>query len=200
MNTVEPIRDMNLIWDIEDYLQARSERDYVMFLFGIYTGLRISDILKLRVRDVRGKDFIYMREKKTSKEKRFPIHDDLKPILDEYIKDMKDFEYLFKSRKGINKPISREYAYRILKDAANAFGLECIGCHTMRKTFGYFVYKETKDIVTIQKIFNHSSPGITLRYIGIDQDRKDSVMKHVHFIRNRKRNSNLSSMSHKKHL
>lgn len=74
MNTVEPIRDMNIVWDVADYLKARNERDYVLFMFGIYTGLRISDILKLRVRDVREKDYVYIRENKTGKEKRFPIN------------------------------------------------------------------------------------------------------------------------------
>lgn len=45
MNTVEPIRDINTVMDIADYLKSKNERDYVMFMFGIYTGLRISDML-----------------------------------------------------------------------------------------------------------------------------------------------------------
>ena len=64
MNTVEPIRDINLVWDIADHLKETSERNYVMFLCGIYTGLRISDILKLQVRDVRKKQYVAIREKK----------------------------------------------------------------------------------------------------------------------------------------
>ena len=67
MNTVEPIRDMDLVMDLADYLKSNNERDYVLFMFGIYTGLRISDILKFRVRDVKGKDAVYIREKKTGK-------------------------------------------------------------------------------------------------------------------------------------
>ena len=39
MNTVEPIRDINTVMDIADYLKSKNERDYVMFMFGIYTGL-----------------------------------------------------------------------------------------------------------------------------------------------------------------
>lgn len=181
MNTVQPIRDMDTIQDIADYLLVRSERNYMIFMFGIYTGLRISDILKLRTRDVRGKNNIYIREKKTDKEKSFPINDELKPLLDNYIKDMKDYEYLFKSRKGINKPISRECAYKILREAAQAFGLQCIGTHTLRKTFGYHLYQQTHDIVAIQQIFNHSSQKVTLRYIGVNQDMKDTVMKKLTF-------------------
>lgn len=186
MNTVEPIRDLNLVYDIADYLRVRSERDYVLFMFGIYTGLRISDILTIRVRDVKDKDYIYIREKKTNKEKRFPINEDLKDILEDYIKDKKDYEFLFKSQKGNNQPITREYTYRILKEAAKVFGLDSIGCHTMRKTFGYFLYKTTKDVATIKEILNHADISITLRYIGINQDRKDKVMNQLSFRRKRK--------------
>mgnify|MGYP003169786553 CR=1 FL=1 len=114
MNTVEPIRDINTVMDIADYLKSRSERNYVMFMFGIYTGLRISDILKFRVRDVKGKDAIYLREKKTGKEKRFPLNAELKPIIEDYISDKKDYEYLFKSCRSGNKAISRQQAYKIL--------------------------------------------------------------------------------------
>ena len=78
MNTVEPIRDLNTVQDIAQYLRKDSERNYVLFAFGIYSGLRISDILKMRVRDVKNKNYIYLRERKTGKEKRFAINDELK--------------------------------------------------------------------------------------------------------------------------
>ena len=67
MNTVEPIRDIGKIWDIADYLGEQNERNRIMFLFGIYVGLRISDILKLQVRDVRDKSHVTIREQKTGK-------------------------------------------------------------------------------------------------------------------------------------
>jgi integrase len=181
MKVVEPIRDIDIVLDIADYLKIRSERDYVLFMFGIYTGLRICDILKLRIRDVRDKDYISITQQKTDKNSRILIHDELKNIIKKYIKDKNDFEYLFSSRKGKNSPIRREQAYRILKEAANAFGLDCIGCHTLRKTFGYFLYKETNDIVAIKELFNHSDIGVTLRYIGMNQDKKDNVVKKLSF-------------------
>lgn len=185
MNTVEPIRDMNLIRNIADYLKENSERDYVLFMFGIYSGLRISDILPLYVRDVRNKDYIYLREQKTGKEKRFIINDDLKKILKEYTKGKREYELLFpKSKgKGVKTPISRQRVWRILNDAAEHFGYkDNIGCHTMRKTFGYWLYVKTKDVATLQKIFNHSDPSITLRYIGINQDGQDKVMNSLSFM------------------
>lgn len=181
MNTVEPIRDMDLVMDVADFLKVRNERDYLMFMFGIYTGLRISDILKFRVRDVKDKDAVYIREEKTGKEKRFPINSELKPIIQEFIHGKKDYEYLFKSPKFPNKPITRQQAYNILSQAAAAFGLESIGTHTLRKTFGYHMYQQTHDAVTIKEILNHSDISVTLRYIGINQDNKDKAIKGLSF-------------------
>ena len=83
---------------------------------------------------------------------------------------------MFKSRRGKN-PITRVQAYRIICSACSSAGLLFnIGTHTLRKTFGYHFYKEKKDIVILQKIFNHSAPDITLRYIGINQDIIDSTL------------------------
>lgn len=176
MNTVEPIRDMELVLDVADYLKARNERDYVLFMFGIYTGLRISDILKLRVRDVRGRDHVYIREAKTGKEKRFPLNAELKPIIEGFIQGRRDYEYLFRSPHYPNKAISRQQAYNILTGAGRAFGISAIGTHTLRKTFGYHMYQQTHDAVTLKDIFNHSHMSETLRYIGINQDNKDRAI------------------------
>lgn len=167
--------------DVADYLRGNNERDYLMFMFGIYTGLRISDILKFRVRDVKEKDAVYIREKKTGKEKRFPINPELKPIIANYIQGKRDFEYLFKSPNYPNKPITRQQAYNILSAAAKVFGLEGIGTHTLRKTFGYHMYQQTHDAVTLKEIFNHADISVTLRYIGINQDNKDKAIRGLTF-------------------
>lgn len=175
MNFVQPIRDPDMIEQIKRYLRSMNERNYMLFVFGINTGLRIQDMLKLRVRDVKG-DHIVMREMKTDKQKWLKINPTLKRELKRYISDKDDYEYLFKSREGKNKPITRDMAYKILRKAANEFGLVDIGTHTCRKTFGYHLYRKEKDITLLQKIFNHSSPEITLRYIGMDQDTMDNAI------------------------
>jgi integrase len=188
LNTVEPIRDQGLILDIADYLREQSERDYVLFMFGIYSGLRISDILPLKVRDVKNVDYLYMREKKTGKEKRFAINEDLKKIIKQYIKAKRDYEYLFKRSKGKNEPITRQRVWQILNDAAHHFEYkDNIGCHTMRKTFGYWLFQETKDAATIMDIFNHSDISVTKKYIGITQNSKDTMIRNLSY--NRKKSS-----------
>lgn len=177
MNAVEPIRDMGIVMDIADYLKDQSSRNYLLWMFGIYTALRISDILKYRVRDVRNKKYIVMREQKTGKEKKFIINKELEKAIQDYVKDKKDYEFLFRnSRTDLNKAITRQQAYNILKKAAEKFGVYHVGTHTMRKTFGYHMYQKTKDAAMLMKIFGHSDIHITLRYIGVEQDHINSAM------------------------
>lgn len=185
MNVVEPLRDLNLIQDISEYLRDKRERDYVLFMTGIYLGRRICDFLSLRVRDVRGKDYIYFKEDKTNKNIRIPINSELKKVYTDYCKNKRSYEYLFKGT-GRKKPISRVRVWQILNEAADEF--ECddrIGCHTLRKTFGYWLYQDTHDVVAIQELFNHSDTSITKRYIGVNQDSKDKLVRGLSFNKRR---------------
>ncbi|ANS45907.1 putative integrase/recombinase YoeC [Bacillus thuringiensis] len=83
---------------------------------------------------------------------------------------------MLQSRKGKNRPIGRSMAYKILKRTAAEFGLDEIGTHTLRKTYGYHMYMQTKNIALLMEIFNHSSEKVTLRYIGVNQDAMDQAM------------------------
>lgn len=177
MKKVEPIRDKNKIEEMKAELLKQGYRDYMLFVLGINTGLRISDLLDLKVQDVRDKTHIILTEQKTKKDKRFMINSQLKEDIDQYIQGMNDDEYLFQSRKGNNNPISRVQAYRILNKTADKLGLENIGTHTLRKTFGYWHYKQYKDVALLQELFNHSAPSVTLRYIGINQDIMDKTIE-----------------------
>lgn len=175
MNVVHPIRDPAKVEAIEEDLAGRSRRDWLLFVTGTNSGLRISDLLTLRARDVRGK-YIVIKERKTKKRKFMPITPKLRRALHDYTEGQAGARFLFKSRQGGNRPISRTRAYLILREAAKRHGLDHIGTHTLRKTFGYHFYKQTKDVALLQNIFNHSDPAITLRYIGIEQDQVDQAM------------------------
>lgn len=181
MEFVQPIRNLKQIETIKKLLKQQNLRDYCLFVLGINSGLRISDLLKLQVVDViengKIKDRIRLREKKTNKFKDFPLSEKTKQAIKEYLKtrNYKENEPLFISRK--NKGfLLRQQAYKIINDVAKSVGIkEKIGTHTLRKTFGYHAYNNGYDIAIIQKLFNHSSPAITLRYIGITQDEIDDV-------------------------
>lgn len=170
---VQPIRDPDQILDMKMSIKTFcGERDYILFLLGINTGLRVSDLLRLKVKDVRKKKKIVIKEGKTEKAR--TIH--LQNVYDElnnYIKSLST-EWLFPSRKG-DRPITRIQAYRQLNKAAKMVDMpNGIGTDTMRKTFGYWYYKQTNDLATLQKIFNHAHPEITLRYIGTEAQIEDN--------------------------
>lgn len=175
-NAVEPIRDVKKIKEIKQYLLKKSYRDYFLFTFGINSGLRISDILFLRVKDVKCSKLIIIKERKTGNKRKIIVNSSLKNEIDIYIKGKMDNEFLFLSRNG-NKPISRVQAWQIINNAAKSCGVEgAIGTHTLRKTFGYHFYQRTKDVAMLQYIFGHSSPSITLRYIGINDEMVEKAL------------------------
>lgn len=193
MEFVEPIRDIKHINSIKRYLKDKKGnhnlRDWLLFTLGVNSGLRISDLLRLTIEDVSGKDRIIIKEDKTGKSKNFPLADNCKKAIAEYLKKSGlTTGALFPSRQsnGAGKvtgtgAISRQQAYSIINDAArecnvitDANGTK-IGTHTLRKTFGYHAYKAGVSIEVIQKLLNHSAPSVTLRYLGITQDELDDV-------------------------
>ncbi|WP_202801058.1 tyrosine-type recombinase/integrase [Paenisporosarcina sp. TG20] len=98
----------------------------------------------------------------------------------EYL-DFRNYErdeplFLSKKKNKGKSPLLRQQACKIINDAAREGGItDKIGTHTLRKTFGYHAYQAGANIEIIQKLFNHSAPSITLRYIGITQDDLDDV-------------------------
>ena len=178
-NLVEPIKNKKDIEAVEKFLELHSKRNRLIFAFGINTGLRVSDILGLNVEDVKDKNYVEIREKKTGKYKRFPLNTKLKALIKEYLSverckkySLSETEPLFIGKKHCR--LDRSQVYRFLNDACKQLGiLANVGTHTMRKSFGYHFYKKYNDVALLQKILNHSSPAITLRYIGVDQDEID---------------------------
>lgn len=169
LKTREAIADMK--WSLKKWC---GERDYIMFIVGINTGLRVSDLLKLKTADLRGKKSLKIQEKKTKKP-RIIYFDSIYDELQAYIAQ-NDSEWMFPSRQGAN-PISSTQAYRQLVKAAKMVDLDAVGTHTMRKTFGYWHYNQHGNIAMLQSILNHSNSQITLRYIGItEEEERESII------------------------
>lgn len=179
MNSVQPIKKKA---DIEKMKKALSGRDRLLFVLGINTGLRISDLLQLKVCDMidekgKPKEALKLVEQKTGKTKVINFNASVKAALKDltYSADA----YLFPSQKG-KRPISRIQAYRILNAAAERAGLNLeIGTHTLRKTFGFHAHKKGFDISRLMVMFNHSTPKHTLRYIGIESDDIEEIYNAV---------------------
>ncbi len=181
MEYVDPIRDIDKINAIKRNLQQKSPRDFLLFVIGINTGIRVSDLLSLKVGDVvengQIKEFLYVTEGKEGVRKAFYINRNVRDALADYLKrgEFMEDDYLFKSKKD-RLPITRQQAYRIINSAAKEVGITAkIGTHTLRKTFGYHAYKKGIAISILMEIFHHHSPAETMRYLGIDKNEKQLV-------------------------
>lgn len=153
-------------------------RDKVLFVLGVKTGFRISELLSLKVSDVfvngkvRDKVTVHKANmKKQTRARTIPLHPEAKTLLEQYI----NTEYLpgdsplFYSRKG-NDSITRMQAHRILKEAFEGLTGK-VACHSMRKTFGTKVYEKTgKDLRATQVALGHESINSTIKYLAVDEN------------------------------
>ncbi|MCM1265991.1 MAG: tyrosine-type recombinase/integrase [Candidatus Gastranaerophilales bacterium] len=177
-NLVEPIKSKKDIEAIEAYLAKHSLRNQLIWVFGTNSGLRISDILGLNIKDVKNKQYVEVIEKKTKKYKKIKLNKKLQDLIKKYLVlrektySITDDEPLFIGKKHCR--LDRSQVYRFINDVCRELKISInAGTHTMRKTFGYHHYKQFNDVALLQKIFNHSSPSITMRYIGIAQEELD---------------------------
>lgn len=175
--------------DTDSHIQI-ARRNKMIFLIGINLGIRVSDLCDLRYSFFYNdsgefKDFYSLQPKKTKKTKKFVklyFNQVVKKAISDYVEDYpieNIDEYLFKSRKG-DKHITETSLGRIIKDTAEEAGIERnINSHSLRKTFGRFIWHNAVDknkaLVTLQTIFNHSSPAVTSRYIGLTDDEVSEV-------------------------
>ncbi|NOU87818.1 tyrosine-type recombinase/integrase [Paenibacillus sp. LMG 31460] len=168
MQVVQPIREQEKIEQIQAVLKEQSIRDWLLFTIGINSGLHLSDLLFLKVSDVKDRSVVSIKEEKTGKAKTFQLSPQLKTYIEEYIQYMDSDAYLFPSQRTGN-PIKRIRVYRILNEAAKQVGLNDIGTHTLRKTYGYHYYLRTKNVSVLRDLFNQSAPSVTLKYIGVKE-------------------------------
>ena len=170
------------------YLKNTNFRNYGLFKVQLNTGLRISDVVKLKYDDVFDKNgnikkHISLIEKKTKKNRVIFINQILKDTFKELKEkfNLQENMYFFTSRKGKNQPLTTAQVHRIYQNIGKIFNLDNFNSHSLRKTFCYFIYQKNKDINLIMKIMNHSSAAITLRYIGITDDDIDDIYSSLDF-------------------
>lgn len=173
MNIVEPIKDPIHIEKIKDYLKSDNKRNYLLFVIGINTPLKSNLILDLKFssflnEDYSVKDFIEIDDRK------FFINEPIKIAMKDYLTDREyDLgDYIFESNKTKN-PINRSHLYKILNDAVKKCDISIkVGNETLRKTFGYHYYSQTRDVNYLKELFNKSSSKMLFQYLGInDQPR-----------------------------
>lgn len=182
-NEVEPIKNIKDIAKVKQYLMGKvSKRDYMLFVLGINVGLRAGDLLRLKTKEILNDgtivDKVVLYEEKTNKKREFELNISAKDAIRLYLDTLKEIDYeafLFKSRKG-SGALTVESAHKIIKTTLRELNIKGnFGTHSLRKTFAYHVYisniRTNPTIInTLQKMLNHSSASVTLRYIGITKE------------------------------
>ena len=195
MNTAQPIREKEDLEKMKEYYLSISpnERNYLLVILGLNTALRISDLLKLTWNEIydlereRCLEHIQLTEQKTGKKTCIYVNQSICDALGRYYRKLKEQKrqinaetYLF-THSNQNQAISRVQAYRIIRKAADYWGISgTICCHSLRKTFGYHAWQQGVSPALLVNIYNHSSYEVTKRYLGIEQDDRDHIFKTIH--------------------
>ena len=180
--TVEPIRRTEDIDSIRRLLSDKP-RDLLLFTLGTNNGIRTGDLLRLKVGDLRGMKpggYLKIRERKTGKDNVLMVNKIVFKALNRYLDELSpsDDNFLFKSRKGENAPLTIQRVNLMVKDWCRSINLKGnYGAHTLRKTFGYIQrVKYGVGFEILCKRFNHSSPAVTMRYLGIEDKEVNGIL------------------------
>lgn len=159
-----PIKDIYTIEKIKELYKIKNmPRDLLLFELGINTGINLKNILLLRVKDVKNKNYL------VESDKTYPLNENLKNLISEIIKDKKRSEYIFQTKFG-NK-LDRSTVFNSFKDICRELALpEDISVASWRKTFGYHHYQKYKDLSYLQWLFNQSKVTETLKFIDVDEN------------------------------
>ena len=195
-NAAIAIKDVTDLKRMQSYLKFNNYRAYILFMIGLGTGYRGSDLICLTVGDLRQAvktKELSILEQKTQNTRKIPfkrkvyLNEKLIEILKEFISGREDSEYIYSSKKGMGtgkykQHIRRDSLGKVFKKAAIECGIAniSIGTHTPRKTYGYIQYvKSGKDINYVQELFGHSSSKVTKSYIGIVDDMLKESAKNI---------------------
>ena len=180
---VNPIMEMKDIQRIKRMLKDKP-RDLLLFTMGINNGLRVGDLLKLKVKDVAGLkvgEVLKIREGKTGKTNVLMLNKGSHKVLHSYLSktSLDGEDFLFKS-KGKSTPITTQTVNKMVKKWCEGIRGN-FGCHSLRKTFGYVQRKKYGvGFEILCKRFSHSSPSITMRYLGIqDKEINEILMNEI---------------------
>lgn len=143
-------------------------------IVSINTGLRISDVLSLKWKDLEG-DYIKLKEKKTGKFREIQINDSIKNAVSKFEANS---GYIFLSQKG--SVYSRQQINKLLKQVFSRQAKTLnVSSHSLRKSFGRRVYENNgeseKSLMYLSELFNHTSPAITRQYLGIRQEELNDI-------------------------
>jgi site-specific recombinase XerD len=140
-------------------------RDQVIILFLLDTGVRASELCKLRVSDI-GKDGVYVRGK-GSKDRIVPMSDTVRAALQEYLgaKKRKAGDRVFQTIQG--NPMTPSSLRGVIKRMARRAGVPKAHPHRFRHTFAINFLRNGGDVFSLQRILGHETLDMVKRYLAI---------------------------------
>lgn len=173
MNEVEAVKDKSQIQMVSHLLDKHGSADYKdIWELGINAALRISDLLSLKFSDVEGVEVLKLIEGKTKKVRSIKLNSKAQDIIQRRRNDNLADTWLFQAKgnraRSSEKPIDRSTVARKFKEVGDIIGIQ-LSTHSMRKTRGYAMWSDGVPIEVICKVLNHSTPAVTMRYIGIEK-------------------------------
>lgn len=154
-----------MINKIKDLFLSKGQiRGYLLFVLSINTGINLTDLLNLKVKDVKNKQYLNY-----DKNKAVPISKDLQEMIKTMIADCKVDEPLFQGKVG--QQLDRVSASYIFKVICTELGVQDkYSVLSWRKTFAYHYYMKYKDLSYIQWLFNQCTVERTLSFIGVEEN------------------------------
>src|SRR5262245_3378470 len=185
MKGCRPLSDEEITVVSRSFGGTYAVRDRALFILGLKSGFRISELLSLRVEDVlqhgRLVDQVAVRRahmKQKTEGRTVPLHQEAKQALAAWIDALRDSgrchatTYLFRSRQGGNRPITGIQAWEVLTEACRTKELSGdLDPHAMRKTFAAKVYTRLQhDLVKTQRALGHRNINSTVAYLSFCED------------------------------
>lgn len=190
MGACEAVKTKSDIQTIENFILKHYGTHYAdIWRLGVNIALRVSDMLNITMdtaRDAVKAQYLIIRESKTAyvgKEKRvIKLNSTAMRVMADRIEEYPDDVYLFQSHSknmaGRIAPLTRQGVYEAFREAGRVVGVR-MGTHTMRKTRGFMMHQAGIPIEMICKMFNHSHPAVTMRYIGLTQQAIDKTFEDI---------------------
>ena len=191
MKGCRPLTDHEVNVVAQSFGGTYATRDKALFLLGVKTGFRISELLSLTIGDVYQHAEVVARVtvkrahmKRKVEGRTLVLHPEAQAAIQAWLSELAaagallPSRYLFGSRKGVNRAISREHAWHILKDVYATNGLSgALGTHSMRKTFANHVYdKLGHDLVKTQRAMGHKNINSTVSYLSFCEEEIDQAI------------------------
>jgi integrase len=182
-------------WNDFISLITRLEKDEnykfcLLISIGVFTGLRISDLLSLTYSDLLSNETFTLREMKTKKQRSIKVNKDLKEIVSRIVSksNITNLNQLIFLNKYGTKSIDKSYVNVKLKELVKKYRIKLDGnvsTHTFRKTLGRRVMEvnnySNESLVLLMELFGHSSMSITKRYLGIREQEIHNVYDSLTF-------------------